>query len=139
MYVDDLVLLAENENDLQLLLNVSSDWCRNKCINVNETKSNVVHFRRPSNPRANFAFSCCDKKIQLAAQYNYLGLLLTEFSDLGAMASAIANSANRALGLVIYTCKLNGGLPFKCFTKFYDSLVWPIIEYGSSIWGATKR
>ena len=55
------------------------------------------------------------------------------------MASAVAISASRALGLVIYKCKLNGGLPFKCFTKLYDSLVWPIIEYGSSIWGATKR
>ena len=139
MYADDLVLLAENENDLQLLLNVLSDWCRSNRINVNETKSNVVHFRTLSIPRTNFAFSCCDKEIQLAAQYNYLGLLLTEFLDLGAMASAVAKSASRALGLVIYKCKLNGGLPFKCFTKLYDSLVWPIIEYGSSIWGATKR
>ena len=139
MYADDLVLLAENENDLQLLLNVLSDWCRSNRINVNETKSNVVHFRTPSIHRTNFAFSCCDKEIQLAAQCNYLGLLLTEFLDLGAMASAVANSASRALELVIYKCKLNGGLPFKCFTKLYDSLVWPIIEYGSSIWGATKR
>ena len=139
MYADDLVLLAENENDLQLLLNVLSDWCRSNRINVNETKSNVVHFCTPSIPMTNFAFSCCDKEIQLAAQYNYLGLLLTEFLDLGAMASAVAKSASRALGLVIYKCKLNGGLPFKCFTKLYESLVWPIIEYGSSIWGATKR
>ena len=55
------------------------------------------------------------------------------------MASAVAKSASRALGLVIYKCKLNGGLPFKCFTKLYDSLVWPIIEYGASIWGTTTR
>ena len=106
---------------------------------MNETKSNVVHFRTPSISRTNFAFPCSDKEMQLAAQYNYLGLLLTEFLDLGAMASAVAKSASRALGLVIYKCKLNGGLPFKCFTKLNDSLVWPIIEYGSSIWGETKR
>ena len=24
-------------------------------------------------------------------------------------------------------------------TKLYDSLVWPIIEYGSSIWGTCKK
>ena len=106
---------------------------------MNETKFNVVHFCTPSIPWTNFAFSCCDKEIQLDAQYNYLGLLLTEFLDLGAMVSAVAKSASRALRLVIYKCKLNGGLHFKCFTKLYDSLVWPIIEYGSSNGGATKR
>ena len=55
------------------------------------------------------------------------------------MVSAVAKSASRALRLVIYKCKLNGGLHFKCFTKLYDSLIWPIIEYGSSNWGATKK
>ena len=139
MYADDLVILAENENDLQLLLNALSNWRRMNYISVNETKSNVVHFRSQSVPKTNFIFLCCDKQIQLASQYNYLGLLLTEFLDFGLMANTVAKSACRALGLVIYKCKLNGGLPFKCFTKLYDSLVWPIIEYGSSIWGSIKR
>ena len=55
------------------------------------------------------------------------------------MASMVAKSASRALGLVIYKCKLNSGLPYKCDTKLYDSIVWPIIEYGASIWGTTNR
>ena len=55
------------------------------------------------------------------------------------MASNVAMSASRALGLFIHKSKQNGGFPFECFTKLYDSLVWPIIEYGSSIWGTYKR
>ena len=106
---------------------------------VNEAKSNIVHFRTPSIPRTEFNFSCCGKGLSVVAQYTYLGLLLTEFLDFTAMASAVAKSGSRALGLVIYKCKLNGGLPFKCYTKLYDSLVWPIIEYGASIWGNTTR
>ena len=90
MYADDLVLLAENENDLQLLLNVLSGWCRDNHIVVNEAKSIVIHFRTQSVPRTSFDFLCCGKEIQLAAQYNYLGLLLTKFLDLGAMASAVS-------------------------------------------------
>ena len=31
--------------------------------------------------------------------------------------------------------KALGGMPFKCFTKCYNSLVQPVIDYGSSIWG----
>ena len=113
--------------------------CRNNRIDVNETKSNGIHFHTPSLPRTNFDFSCCGKQIRLATPYNYLGFLSTEFRDLGAMASAVAKSASRTLGIVIYECKLNGGLPFKCFTNLYDSLVWPVIENGSSIWGTTIR
>ena len=70
-------------------------------------------------------------------QYNYLGLLPTEFLDLNIMASVVAKSASRALGLVKYKCKSNGGFPYQRFTKMYDSLVWPI-DYSSSIWGTTK-
>ena len=123
LYADDLVLVAETEADLQTLLNTLSCWCTRNHITVNESKSNIVHFRTPSIPRTLFNFSCCGKALSVSAQYNYLGLLLTEFLDLAAMASVVAKSASRALGLVIYKCKLNGGLPFKCFTKLYDSLV----------------
>ena len=106
--------------------------CKNNRIDVNETKSNGIHVHTPSLYRTNFDFSCCGKLIPLAAPYNYLGFLSTEFRDLGAMASTVAKSASRTLGIVIYKCKLNGGLPFKRFTYIYDSLVWPIIVYGFS-------
>ena len=44
-------------------------------------------------------------------------------------------SAHRALGLLISKVKLNGGVPYECFVKLYDSLVWSVINYGASIWG----
>ena len=69
MYADDLVLIAETEADLQMLLNTFSGWCRNNRIKVNEAKSDVVHFRTPSIPRTDFNFSCCGKRISIAAQY----------------------------------------------------------------------
>ena len=139
LYADDLVLLSENENDMQILLDTLSAWCRDNKLQVNENKSNIIHFRTPSVQRTSFKFSCCEKVLSVTNQYNYLGLLLTEFLDLNIMASAVAKSASRALGLVIYKCKSNGGFPYQCFTKLYDSLVWPIIDYGSSIWETTKR
>ena len=55
------------------------------------------------------------------------------------MASNVAKSVSRALGLVIYKSKLNGGFPCECFSKLYDSLVWPVIDYGSCIWGTNRR
>ncbi len=31
-----------------------------------------------------------------------------------------------------------GEMPYECFTKLYDSLVQPILDYGASIWGTKE-
>ena len=139
LYADDLVLMAETEPELQLMLDTLSIWCRNNKIRVNQEKSKIIHFRTPSIPKSSFDFKCGDTSLDIASQYNYLGLTLTEFLNYDIMAANVAKSASRALGLVIHKSKLNGGFPFECFTKLYDALVWPIVEYGSSIWGTRKR
>ena len=51
------------------------------------------------------------------------------------MAKTVAQSASRALGLLITKCKQAGGFAYSTFTKLYDSLVWSVIDYGASIWG----
>ena len=93
VYADDIVLLAENEEELQQLLHELNLWCENNKLEVNASKSKVIHFRIPSKPRTNVVFRC--------RQYLYLGLLLTENLDYGIMAKHVANSASRALGLLI--------------------------------------
>ena len=45
LYADDIVLLAENEQDSQQLLNVLNEWCKEWDMVTNLEKSNVVHFR----------------------------------------------------------------------------------------------
>ena len=45
LYADDVVLLAENETDLQCMLNVLSNWCNTNKLFINSSKSNIVHFR----------------------------------------------------------------------------------------------
>ena len=54
MYADDVVLIAETDIDLQMLLNTLLGWCRNNRITANEAKSKVVHFRTLSIPRMDF-------------------------------------------------------------------------------------
>ena len=44
-------------------------------------------------------------------------------------------SASRALGLVISKCKVFGGFQCSTFTKLFDSMVWPTINYSAPIWG----
>ena len=44
MYSKNIVLIAENPNDLQVLLNILSAWCKLNGMVINGTKSNIVHF-----------------------------------------------------------------------------------------------
>ena len=50
-------------------------------------------------------------------------------------AKFVAQSARRALGLLISKCKLADRLPFNVYTKLYDSVMYPVISYGACIWG----
>ena len=135
LYADDIVLLAETEADLQYLLNELHTWCLSNSMHVNNGKSNVVHFRAPSIARTNVKFTCGPEVIKVVDKYTYLGITLTEFLDYEVTAKIVAQSATRALGLLIAKYKSIGGMPFKVFTKLYDSLVWPVISYGAAIWG----
>ena len=135
MYADDIVLLAETEQDLQVLLNALNDWCSLNDIIIYVGKSNIIHCRSPSVGRSQFNFKCGNDLLQTVDRYIYLGLLLMEHLNLDLTAKCIAQSASRALELLISKCKLAGGLPYNVYTKLYDSVVSPVINYAACVWG----
>ena len=51
------------------------------------------------------------------------------------MSKVVAESASRALGLLISKDTYFGGMLYECFTKCYDATVQSIIEYSAAIWG----
>ena len=136
LYADDVVLLAENSAELQVMINTLYEWCNLNCMTVNSRKSNVVHFRPNSEQRSDFDFTCGTDKIGTVDRYSYLGITLTEFLDFDVTAKIIAQSASRAFGLLIAKYKNMGGMPYDVFTKLFESMVWPIISYGAALWGS---
>ena len=67
-------------------------------------------------------------------KYKYLGLVLNVFLDFSMTAKLVAQSASRALGLLIAKCKSAGGMPYDVSTKLYESMVLPVIAYGAAVW-----
>ena len=133
VYADDIVLIAECEKDLQDMLHFVSDWCLQWKLNINVNKTQVVHYRNVSIPKTCFVFTCGTSNLELVNQYKYLGLIIDEFLDYNVTVKHISKHASRALGSIIAKSKSLGGLPFKCFSKLYDSLVLPILTYGAAI------
>ncbi len=136
LYADDIVLLAESQQDLQCLIDVLYQWCQAPGMIVNSDKSKVVHFRRDlSVQRAVGPFLYGESLLEVGDRYRYLGVVLIEFLVMSVTAKHIACAAHRALGLLIAKGQRHGDFPFEVFSKLYDSLVQQIMDYGASVWG----
>ena len=46
LYADDIVCMAENENDLQAILFIIENWCKKWRLEVNLTKTNILQYMR---------------------------------------------------------------------------------------------
>ena len=137
-YADDLALIAENEYDLQCLLDILTVWCNTNYMSVNYNKTKVIHFRNQSVKKSVFQFKCGVSSIEYTDSYKYLGLVLNEHLDYSVMVKYVAQSATRALGLLISKFKQTGGMPIDVFKKLYDTTVWSVISYGAAVWGVKE-
>ena len=124
---------------LQKMLDTLSDWCNRWRMDINESKTKVIHFRKGSTRRANYNFMCGEKSLTMIENYKYLGIWFNEFLDYGYAVKEISKSATRALGLIIAKFKSLGGISYACFKKLYESSVESILRYASGIWGVKER
>ncbi len=67
--------------------------------------------------------------------YKYLGVFLDEYLTFSNTSTVLATAGGRALGGMINKYKSLDDLGYTTYTKLYDSLVAPILDYGSAIWG----
>ena len=82
LYADDIVLIAENENDLQLLIDILNTWCKHKALNENFEKTKIVHFRNPSVPPTNEIFLMGEKQLRCCIKISISWFIISiEFTD----------------------------------------------------------
>ena len=135
LYADDIVLITATENDLQYLLNIVENWCRRWRLEVNLTKTNVMHVRNPRCQQSKFMFLFNNRTVSYCKKYRYLGTTLDEFLNFRTSAASQADAAGRALGYLITKTIKNGGLPYSIYTMLYECAVCAVADYGSEIWG----
>ena len=138
LYADDIVLLAESENDLQSLLNIVCSWCGRWRLRINKDKTQVVHFRKRV-LRSEFVFCFGSTPLSYTEHYKYLGLTLDDHLTFEEGVKALSDSAGRALGAVLNKVKLCRDLGYKTYTQLYNSCVCPVLDYGAGVWGYCKQ
>ena len=127
--------MAENESDLQKLLNKLHEWCEKWQLQLNIKKSQIVHFRNKCRKKTDSEFYVGQSKLGIVSSYKYLGISLNEFLDYNVCAQELAEAGGRALGAIIAKFKTFKNIGFETFSKLYNSGVIPISDYASAIWG----
>ncbi len=100
-YADDIFLLAESEAELQRQLDILYEWCGKWEMQVNDSKTNIVHFRNRCKPLTDYVFKFGGCALQMMKIYKYLGLLFDEFVTFEEAVKVLTDSAGRALGAIL--------------------------------------
>ena len=81
LYADDMVLLAEEEEMFRKELKILEEWCIEWVVKVNVGKCGIVHFRKRRVKRRKEEFRVNRKRIDVIAEYKYLGCVISEHLD----------------------------------------------------------
>ena len=137
LYADDIVLLAETEEDLQQMLNVLAEWCESWKMKINHEKMQIIHFRAKKSKITEFSFNLGspDNNIAIVNKYRYLGCHLDEHLDYNITGNELADASGRALGKLLGKYFSNNGLGYKTYKKLYDTCICPVMDYCSGVWG----
>ena len=135
LYADDIVILAESEANLQKMLDAAAEWCSKWLLEINDKKSQIMHFRRKRNKRSDFNFSMGDSALQYTENYEYLGVYFNEHLDFNSHYEMVSASGKRALGSLVNKYRKNKHMTFSVYTKLFFSCVTPVLDYCSEVLG----
>ena len=138
MYADDIVCLAETENDLQSILFIIENWCKKWRLEVNLTKTNILDVRNSRKPQSKFTFLFDMRPVPYCKFYKYLGTNINECLDFKFTVEKHADAAGRALGAIITKMIKNGGFPYNVYSLLYNTCVTSVSDYSGPVFGYQK-
>ena len=111
MCADDIVLIAGTEDELQSLIFIVENWCKKWRLELNLTKTNIMHVRQKHKNQSRFWFIFDQKSVPYCTNYKYLGTTINQFLDFEITAEAQCDSAGRALSAIITKMIKNSEFP----------------------------
>ena len=113
-------------NYLTRLESWSNDWQ----LKFNTDKCEVMHISK-KNDYSSPQYHLCGNQLKAVSEVKDLGIYITSNLSWSMQANKCANKANSVLGFIRRTV---GPKNPQLFSKLYNSLVCPILEYCSPIW-----
>ncbi len=133
LWADDLVLFSHTPQGLQDHLDKLHQYCAKWQLIVNNLKTKVLIFSKKRIP-CSATFTIGGSEIEIATKYKYLGTLYSTVKQVDETIAYITNNCSRALYKIRTHCKELGQLPPSTALELFDSLIAPLLDYGSEIW-----
>ena len=129
LYADDTIILAESERDLQRALNSVHEYCTEFKLIVNTNKTKIIIFSRGKVRRfTTFKYGC--EIIKVVSHNVYLGIKMN-FNNTFAKAMKKQLDQGRRAQFSMLIKARNLDLPIDIQIKLFESIVCPILLYGS--------
>ena len=135
LYADDIVIFANNAEELQLGLNFLSEYCTRWKLKVNALKTKVLIFRKGGTLQRNLIFLYEDQPIEIVSSFKYLDIVFTTGGSFSEAQTTLAGQAQKAIfKLNKYLYKFTFVSP-KHKLELFDKLISPILNYSCEVWG----
>jgi hypothetical protein len=137
LWADDIILLSESEEGLNILLAELKAYSDTNQLKVNTDKTKCMIFNKTGRLiRRNFYLGTT--RLENVRNYKYLGLIITPSGEIRSALDDLRSRAHKAY----MALKNKLGVCFRDHIEdtimLFDSLVKPILLYGSDFWGCLK-
>ena len=133
LFADDTVLFADTLEELQILMdNLHEYYCKwNISVNITKTKSMVF---KSGNRRENLNLQYDGPPLETVNTFTYLGMTLSLNGIFLSSLKSTSRTGNKSIiSLNNLFDKID--LPILERIKLFDSMILPILNYASEIWG----
>ena len=137
-YTDDILLFAENAEDLQRSIDVLGMYCDRWKLTVNCKKTKVVIFRKGGRLPKDLKFTYKGLELEIVNKFTYLGVVFTSGGSCFETQKTLAGQAMKAIFCLNKHLFNFTTLRISHVLELFDKLISPILNYGSEVWGFYK-
>jgi hypothetical protein len=134
-WADDLVLFSTSPKGLQTCLDRLQKYSYKWGLEVNTAKTKCMTLRNTLNTQAVERFYINDQPLENVNTFTYLGIDVTATGNMNAAISSRTLKANRAAAMCRQALSTTGNVDVPLALTIFEKQIFPILSYGSPIWG----
>ena len=129
-HADDIILLSKSKSGLQKSLDACCTYFNKWKLEINTNKTKIFNQTKALNGE----FYYGKQQIKVVTEYKYLGLIINSTGSFKSAVSELLIKAKRAYACLYQSLNIFNGAKPRTIMKAFDTIVTPIMLYGSEIW-----
>ncbi|XP_071568694.1 uncharacterized protein [Temnothorax nylanderi] len=138
-YADDVVLIAEDEDQMRSMLERLEGYLGRKRLELNVEKTKIMRFKKGGGRDCKRRWRWEGKEIGEVKEFRYLGYVFQRNGGQEAQVRERIKKAAAVMGKVWGIGKRRFGKDWGKRMWLFDRLVWTVMGYGAEIWGWRER